>query len=161
VLDSQVLRNSENSSKQYILRCVFRKWECPQQVGDKPPPKLKPCCYRLTTDRESHSQQNEECRLLYHYRPAVSVIAGRGTGFRRLGRWRKAEIELRQVATNFNVFRRSCIRMLKHKPIPHGLNDSKRRYTAPTSSTPSCLASTRSCDFTTGFSLAPVAKVPR
>jgi hypothetical protein len=57
-LDSQVLRNSKNSSKQYILRCVFRKWECPQQVGDKPPPKLKPCCYRLTTDRESHSQQN-------------------------------------------------------------------------------------------------------
>jgi len=27
------------------------------EKGDKPPPELKPYCYRLTTDRESHSQQ--------------------------------------------------------------------------------------------------------
>ena len=28
-----------------------------EEKGDKPPPELKPYCYRLTTDRESHSQQ--------------------------------------------------------------------------------------------------------
>ena len=28
------------------------------EKGDKPPPELKPYCYRLTTDRESHSQHS-------------------------------------------------------------------------------------------------------
>jgi hypothetical protein len=37
------------------------------EKGDKPPPELKPYCYRLTTDRESHSQHRLIVDLDRHF----------------------------------------------------------------------------------------------
>ena len=43
------------------------------EKGDKPPPELKPYCYRLTTDRESHSQHFVTNKSIYYIFVLISV----------------------------------------------------------------------------------------